>query len=181
MGLNLATMLRESALAHPDKPVALYDGGRLSYAELDALTDRFAVGLRASGMGPGETVGLQLPNIPQFLIAYFGMLKAGCIAVPLNVLLKAPEVAFCLGNAQARALVTWAGLADEAMKGAADAGVAAVYVVTRGVFPRPNPAIGSRSCSPSSRTRHPWSRPTPATPRSSSIRPAPRAPPRARS
>ena len=80
MSLNLATMLRESALAYPDKPVALYDGGRLSYAELDALTDRFAVGLRASGVGPGETVGLQLPNIPQFLIAYFGMLKAGCIA-----------------------------------------------------------------------------------------------------
>ena len=129
MSLNLATMLRESALAYPDKPVALYDGGRLSYAELDALTDRFAVGLRASGVGPGETVGLQLPNIPQFLIAYFGMLKAGCIAVPLNVLLKAPEVAFCLGNAQARALVTWAGVADEAMKGAADAGVSAVYVV----------------------------------------------------
>ena len=129
MSLNLATMLRESALAYPDKPVALYDGGRLSYAELDVLTDRFAAGLRASGVGPGETVGLQLPNIPQFLIAYFGMLKAGCVAVPLNVLLKAPEVAFCLGNAQARALVAWAGVADEAMKGAGDAGVSAVYVV----------------------------------------------------
>ena len=129
MSLNLATMLRESALAYPDKPVALFDGGRLSYAELDALSDRFAVGLRASGVGPGETVGLQLPNIPHFLIAYFGMLKAGCIAVPLNVLLKAPEVAFSLGDARARALVTWAGVADEAMQGAADAGVSAVYVV----------------------------------------------------
>ena len=103
MSLNLASMLRESALAYPDKPVALFDGGRLSYAELDALSDRFAVGLRASGVGPGETVGLQLPNIPHFLIAYFGMLKAGCIAVPLNVLLKAPEVAFSLGDARARA------------------------------------------------------------------------------
>ena len=77
MSLNLAAMLRESVLADPDKPVALYDGGRLSYAQLDALSDRFAAGLRASGVGPGETVGLQLPNIPQFLIAYFGMLKAG--------------------------------------------------------------------------------------------------------
>jgi long-chain acyl-CoA synthetase len=80
-------------------------------------------------VGPGETVGLQLPNIPQFLIAYFGMLKAGCVAVPLNVLLKAPEVAFCLGNARARALVSWAGVADEAIKGATDAGVSSVYVV----------------------------------------------------
>src|ERR1019366_2856502 len=129
MSLNLATMLRESALAYPDKPVALYDGGRLSYAQLDALSDRFATGLRASGVVPGESVGLQLPNIPQFLIAYFGMLKAGCIGVPLNVLLKAPEVAYCLGDAQARALVTWAGVADEAIKGAAAAGVPAVYVL----------------------------------------------------
>ena len=79
-------------------------------------------------MNPGDTVGLQLPNIPHFLIAYFGMLKAGCIGVPLNVLLKAPELAFCLRDAGARALVTWAGLADEAIKGAADAGVATVYV-----------------------------------------------------
>jgi long-chain acyl-CoA synthetase len=129
MSLNLAIMLRESALAYPDKPVALYDGGRLSYAQLDALSDRFATGLRASGVVPGESVGLQLPNIPQFLIAYFGMLKAGCIDVPLNVLLKAPEVAYCLGDAQARALVTWAGVADEAIKGAAAAGVPAVYVL----------------------------------------------------
>jgi long-chain acyl-CoA synthetase len=129
MSLNLAIMLRESALAYPDKPVALYDGGRLSYAQLDALSDRFATGLRASGVVPGESVGLQLPNIPQFLIAYFGMLKAGCIGVPLNVLLKAPEVAYCLGDAQARALVTWAGVADEAIKGAAAAGVPAVYVL----------------------------------------------------
>jgi long-chain acyl-CoA synthetase len=62
-------MLRESALAYPEKPVALYDGGAFSYAQLDALSDRFAAGLRASGVGRGDTVGLQLPNIPQFLIA----------------------------------------------------------------------------------------------------------------
>src|SRR4051812_31710974 len=133
MSLNLATMLRESAAAYPDKPVALYDGGSLSYAQLDALSDRFAAGLRASGIGPGETVGLQLPNIPQFLIAYFGMLKAGCIGVPLNVLLKAPEIAFCLADSGATSLIAWAGVAGEALPGAAEAGVSAVYMVnTRG-------------------------------------------------
>jgi long-chain acyl-CoA synthetase len=128
MSLNLATMLRESAMAHPGKPAALYDGGRLTYAELDALSDRFAAGLRAAGVSPGETVGLQLPNIPQFPIAYFGMLKAGCVGVPVNVLLKAPELAHCLRDARARALVTWAGVADEALKGAHEAGVGSVYV-----------------------------------------------------
>ena len=142
MSLNLATMLRESAVAFPNKPVALYDGGRLSYAELDALSDRFAAGLRASGLDRGDKVGLQLPNIPQFLIAYFGLLKAGCVAVPLNVLLKAPEVAYCLGDSQARALLTWAGVADEAREGADQAAVPAVYVAaTPGV---PESSVGHR-------------------------------------
>ena len=129
MSLNLATMLHESAMAHPDKPVALFDGGRLSYTDLDTLSDRFAVGLLASGLEPGDRVGLQLPNIPQFLIAYFGVLKAGCTAVPLNVLLKAPELAYCLGDAEARTLVTWAGIAEEAIEGAAVAAVSTVYIV----------------------------------------------------
>src|ERR1035441_10694331 len=55
MSLNLAIMLRESALAYPDKPVALYDGGRLSYAQLDALSDRFATGhIRSEERRVGE-------------------------------------------------------------------------------------------------------------------------------
>ena len=142
MSLNLATMLHESSVAHPNKPVALYDGGRLSYAELDALSDRFAAGLRTSGLEPGDRVGLQLPNIPQFLIAYFGILKGGCIAVPLNVLLKASELAYCLSDAQARTLVTWAGIADQAINGASESAVPAVYVVnTPGV---PESSVGRR-------------------------------------
>ena len=56
-----------------------------------------AASLEAAGIEPGDPVALQLPNIPQFLIGYFGILKAGAVAVPLNVLLKAPEVAFHAG------------------------------------------------------------------------------------
>jgi non-ribosomal peptide synthetase component E (peptide arylation enzyme) len=59
MSLNLATMLRASARAHPGKPVALYDGRRLSDAELDALSDRSAAALRTSGVGPGASVGIR--------------------------------------------------------------------------------------------------------------------------
>jgi len=129
MTLNLATMLRESARANPDKPVVLFDGGALTYAQMDALSDRFASGLRSVGIMPKQAVALQLPNIPQFLIAYFGILKAGAVVVPLNVLLKAPEVAYQLGNSEAQLLITWAGFADEAAKGAADAGVDRIYVV----------------------------------------------------
>jgi long-chain acyl-CoA synthetase len=90
MTFNLAVALHERASTSPDKPVAVYAGGELTYGELDELSDRLAAGLDAAGLQPGAPVALQLPNIPQFLIAYFGILKAGCIAVPLNVLLKAP-------------------------------------------------------------------------------------------
>ncbi len=130
MTFNLATILRESAKANPSKPAILSGAGALTYAELDALSDRFASGLRRQGVLPGQAVALQLPNLPEFVIAYFGTLKAGSVVVPLNVLLKAPEVAYQLTNSRARLLVTWAGVAAEAAKGAADAGLEHIYVVT---------------------------------------------------
>jgi long-chain acyl-CoA synthetase len=129
MSFNLAIMLRESAKSDPAKPVALFDQGRMTYAELDALSDRFAAGLRRDGVGPGDRVALQLPNLPQFLVAYFGILKNGSIVVPLNVLLKAPEVDYHLSDSQASALITWSGFVGEAGKGAANAGLDRVYVV----------------------------------------------------
>jgi long-chain acyl-CoA synthetase len=126
---NLAVILRESAKARPDKPVAVYGGGRMTYAELDALSDSLAEGLDTIGIGPGDAVALQLPNVPQFLLAYFGILKAGAVVVPMNVLLKAREAAYCLSNSGSRALITWCGTADEAGKAAAEAGVTDVFVV----------------------------------------------------
>jgi long-chain acyl-CoA synthetase len=129
MSLNLASILREAARENPAKPVVLFDGGQLSYAELDRLSDRFAAGLQSAGIGRADAVALQLPNVPEFLIAYFGILKAGGVVVPLNVLLKAPEVAFHLSNSESRALITWAGAQVEAAKGAADAGLDRIWVV----------------------------------------------------
>ena len=85
--------------------------------------------MAAKHIKPGDPVALQLPNIPQFLISYFGILKAGGIVVPLNVLLKAPEVAFHLGDSGARILITWEGILAEAAKGAEAAGLDQIYVV----------------------------------------------------
>jgi long-chain acyl-CoA synthetase len=126
---NLATILRESADKHPDKPVTRLDGQPMSYGELDQASDRLAAGLQNLGINPGDTVGIQLPNIPQFLITYFGILKAGATAVPMNVLLKAPEVAFYLGDSSAKALITFASFLQDARAGAEQAGVKNVYAV----------------------------------------------------
>ncbi|HEX5201033.1 MAG TPA: long-chain fatty acid--CoA ligase [Actinoplanes sp.] len=132
--LNLAVILRESAAARPDAPAVLHDGGVVTYAELDARSDALAAGLAARGVRPGTAIALQLPNIPEFLVAYYGILKAGGVVVPMNVLLRAPEIAYQLTDSGARALITWAGTAAEAGKAAAEAGVGEVYVVGAGTF-----------------------------------------------
>ena len=119
MSFNLAIMLRESALERPDKTAIIAGGTTISYAELDALSGRFAASLVAAGYPRGASIGVQLPNVPQFLIVYFGILKAGMTMVPLNPLLMAPEVSYHLQDSDAVGLVTWEGFAAEAAKGAA--------------------------------------------------------------
>jgi long-chain acyl-CoA synthetase len=140
VSFNLASICREAAMETPDKTALIFDDVRITYAQLDALSDGIAAGLRAQGVGRGTAVGLQLPNIPHFLIAYFGILKAGAAAVPMNVLLKAPEVAHQLRDSGARLLVTWDGVAAEAAKGAAEAGNVPLYVVVTGAAPLPEGA-----------------------------------------
>jgi long-chain acyl-CoA synthetase len=129
MSFNLAVILSETAQSSPDRPVAMFTGGQLSYRQLDKASDRLAAALAAAGIKPGDFIALQLPNIPQFLISYFGILKAGGVVVPLNVLLKAPEVAFHLSDSGARILITWEGILVEATKGAEAAGLDQIYVV----------------------------------------------------
>ena len=129
MSFNLAVILSESARRTPDYPVAVFDGGQLTYRQLDQASDRVAASLAAAGIKPGERIALQLPNIPQFLISYFGILKAGAVVVPLNVLLRAPEIAYHLEDSGALILITWEGVLAEAAKGAEAAGIGAIFAV----------------------------------------------------
>jgi long-chain acyl-CoA synthetase len=142
MDFNLAVMLRESARRTPDKTAVILGTTRLSYAQLDELSDRAAAGLAAAGVAPGDTVGLQLPNIPRFVIAYFGILKAGGVVVPMNVLLKAPEIEFQLRDSGARVLITFGGGLDESSK-AAEATATSLYVVTEAGAPATGTAFES--------------------------------------
>jgi long-chain acyl-CoA synthetase len=146
---NLAVILRESAASSPRRPAATWDGGSMTYAELDDLSDRFAGALTDRGVLLGQRVAVQLPNTAAFLVAYFGILKAGAVMVPLNVLLKTEEIAFHLGHSSARLLVTWAGVLEHALAGAAQAGVDDVVVVGEVVVaPSEAGAAGSPSVVP---------------------------------
>ncbi len=122
MSFNLATMLRESALAHPDKPLVHIHDLTFSYAQVDEISGRVATSLLGGGLQPGDKVAVQLPNLPQFVFAYFGILKAGLVMVPLNPLLRAPEIAYHLDNCDARMLVTFEMFAEEAWKGVQQVG-----------------------------------------------------------
>lgn len=80
-GRTLGDLLRDSARTQPQRPAVLGGTGPQTYAELDAAADRMAHGLLALGINPGDRVIVQLPNIPVFATALFGLLRAGIIPV----------------------------------------------------------------------------------------------------
>jgi long-chain acyl-CoA synthetase len=128
MELNLASIVTESAERVPDNPAVRLGEAELSFADLDDFSARMATLLREKGLQPGDRVGVMLPNVPQFPIAYYGVLRAGLVVVPMNVLLKRREIAFYLEDSGAKLLLAWHGFAAEAEGGAADAGVELVGV-----------------------------------------------------
>jgi len=128
MGLNLASIVTESAAKVPDLPAIRLGDAELTYAALDELSARMATLLTEKGLRPGDRVGVMLPNVPQFPIAYYGVLRAGGVVVPMNVLLKRREIAFYLEDSGAKLLLAWHGFAAEAEGGAADAGVDLIEV-----------------------------------------------------
>jgi len=79
--LSIPALLDESAQRWPDNPALEFMGRRYTYRELGSLTDRAASGFQRLGVKPGVHVGLYLPNTPHYLIAFFGVLKAGGVVV----------------------------------------------------------------------------------------------------
>jgi long-chain acyl-CoA synthetase len=130
MSLNIATMLRESAAANPDKPLCHINDLSFTYAQVDEISGRIASALLATGLQRGDKVAVQLPNLPQFLFSYFGIAKAGLVMVPLNPLLKAAEVTYHLDNSDTKVLITFEMFAEESFKGAQQVeGGVTTYVV----------------------------------------------------
>jgi long-chain acyl-CoA synthetase len=128
MGLNLASILTESAAERPDAPAIRLGDAELSYSALDEASARLASVLRERGMQRGDRVGVMLPNVPEFPVAYYGVLRAGGVVVPMNVLLKRREIAFYLEDSGAGLLLAWHGFCEEARDGAADAGAELIEV-----------------------------------------------------
>jgi long-chain acyl-CoA synthetase len=110
--LNLSILLEDSARNHPERTAVVLGETRLTYAQVNAAANQVAGMLVARGIRPGDKVALSCPNLPYFPIVYYGILKAGAVVVPLNVLLKGREIGYHLNDSQARAYFCFQGTAD---------------------------------------------------------------------
>jgi long-chain acyl-CoA synthetase len=106
---NLSTLLEDSAGRFPDRDAVVLGDTRLTYAQVNGAANQVANLLAERGIRRGDKVALSCPNLPYFTIVYYGILKAGGVVVPLNVLLKAREVAYHLDDADAKAYFCFEG------------------------------------------------------------------------
>src|SRR3954469_12084648 len=126
--MNLASLLTDTAAEHGDDAALKLDDATVTYAMLDEGSARVAALLRDKGIERGDRVGIMLPNVPYFAIAYYGVLRAGGVVVPMNVLLKGREVKFYLEDPEAKLLFAWHDFAEAAEKGAEEAGTECLLV-----------------------------------------------------
>ena len=135
MSSNLAQLLTQTASEHGDRPALKLDDVVVTYQMLDEGAARVAGLLQARGLQPGDRVGIMLPNVPYFGLAYYGVVRAGGVVVPLNVLLEAREVKFYLSDSGAKHVFAWHDFLTDAEPGAQEAGTE-VIAVRPGEFER---------------------------------------------
>ncbi|MEW5941828.1 MAG: long-chain fatty acid--CoA ligase, partial [Chloroflexota bacterium] len=98
--------LEQSAKKYPDQPCTIFKGGVISYKEMSELTDHMAAALAEMGVKKGDRVGIFMPNTPQFVVAYFGILKAGGVVVAVNPTYPPDEVVTPVNDANIEIMFT---------------------------------------------------------------------------
>jgi len=129
---NLAGLVAAAAAATPQRPALLAGPIRWTWADLDALLDVAAAGLRAADLRIGDRVALLATNAPGFIRCYLGALRAGLVAVPLDHHAAGPEVAAALNETGARLLIADPGTEAAARSGAADGSARLVVIGSTG-------------------------------------------------
>jgi long-chain acyl-CoA synthetase len=119
--MNLGQMLAQTAERLPNKTAIRFRDQETTYADVNTRANQVANGLIALGIQPDDRVALFLPNLPLFMEAYYGILKAGAAVVPMNVLYKPAEIEYIARDSGAKALLTIAALAPQALQAAANA------------------------------------------------------------
>lgn len=109
---NLATNLERTAKVFPDKTAIIFAEETFTWSHLNQMANQVANGLVNAGIQPGDHIALTCPNLPYFPIIYFGILKAGAVVVPINILLKTFEIAYHLKDSNAKAYFCFQGTAE---------------------------------------------------------------------
>ena len=118
--MNYAEILDRSAERTPERPAIIFDDRVHTYAEVREETARFAVALRRLGVQPGDRVGVMISPRPELAIAFFSVLRAGAVVVPVNVMYRPDEVAFTVNDSGATLVVTTEGLLEQILTVKAD-------------------------------------------------------------
>ncbi len=110
--LNLASMVSHHARLAPQKEAIVWNDVRMTYGQLDAMSNKVANALVKMGIGHGDKVALNCPNLPYFPVVYYGIMKAGAVVVPTCVLFKPREIAYQLRDSEAKAVFVFEGTED---------------------------------------------------------------------
>ncbi|MCH9814947.1 MAG: long-chain fatty acid--CoA ligase [Actinomycetia bacterium] len=127
---NLASIVAESAYRYPEKNAMVLGDIAVSYSALWLRARQYATVLREQGIKPGDRVALLVPNVPQFPMAYYGILALGAVVVPIHSLLVANEIEYAITDSESKALIVAGPLLEEGAEGAALAGVPAFTVMS---------------------------------------------------
>ncbi|MFV1859589.1 MAG: long-chain fatty acid--CoA ligase [Anaerolineales bacterium] len=103
--MRLQDFLEKSARDFPDRPCTIFKGAVITYREMNELTDRLAAGLAARGVNKGDRVAIFMPNSPQFVIAFYAILKAGGVAVATNPLYTHREIKHQMNDSGAKLML----------------------------------------------------------------------------
>jgi len=103
---NFVDSVKPAFERFPNKIALAFMGTEITFKELDILSNRFADMLVKGGLKKGDVVGINLPNIPEYVIAWLGTLKAGCVVSGVSPLLSTDEMEYQLKDSDARGLVT---------------------------------------------------------------------------
>ena len=100
---------------YPQNTLSIFYGTTLSYKQVKELSDSFASSLIKKGFGKGDKIAILLPNFPGFIIAYYGILKAGCVVVPLNPLYTENELNYQVSDSKSKLIITIPQFASKAV------------------------------------------------------------------
>jgi len=103
--ISLGQMLRNTVETYPESQAIYFEGFRMTYKELDEKADQFATALARMGIKKGDVILIDLPNVPQFVIAYFGIVRIGAIANPIIPLNRFTEIIHQANDSKGKLLI----------------------------------------------------------------------------